>query len=158
MKKTLLPLLGIALAATLCARAGDDDDKPVVKKKATVPQVTVRWGADTTLPGAMTVAAFRKQITERLQIVNDSANRWKIRGFDFQYAERGMYEDSAGNPLMVVEYLSEFCPGDSVSSGIRGQLPPRVKAEDTAFISRIRIADSAGNVAATRSFQVTIVR
>jgi hypothetical protein len=41
-----------------------------------------------------------------------------VIGFDFGYKERNLYEDSLGNPVVMMDYSSEYCKGDTVTSNI----------------------------------------
>ncbi len=147
MKHTLF--LGL-VAASLIGWA----QKP--QKTTPVKQVDVRWGTTEQLQApALNTDAFRKLMGAR---VVPAEPGWQVRGFEFTYAERGMYEDSAGNPLMVVDYLTEFCPGDTLTKNIKTLLPSRVKRGDTAYIANIRLEDASGKMASGKPLRVMITK
>ncbi len=153
MKKTLSIALLFAASVALYAQNGAKD-KPV--KKVVVPQIVLRWGdADTAASKQMKVSDFRKLMQAR---VVPQESGWRLQGFDFVYLENRVYEDSVGNPLRVTEYLSEYCPGDTLSSGVRMLLPERVKSGDTAYISGIRLLDANGKIGSGKSQRFLIVR
>lgn len=142
MKKTLSIALLFAASVALYAQNGSKD-KPA--KKVTVPEMAVRWGkADTAASQSMSVRDFRKLMNDRIVPLEGG---WQVKGFDFIYIEKRVYEDSAGNPLVINEYMSEFCPGDTISTGIRTLMPERVKSGDTAYISGIRLQQPNGKIA-----------
>lgn len=141
MKKPAFLLALSAVAFTLFAQNGAKDKTP---KKVAVPEIAVRWGeGDTTASKSVSVQDFRKLLGSRVVAAD---NGWQVKGFDFIYLENRVYEDSAGNPLFVTEYLKEYCPGDTISQGIKNLLPERVKARDTAYISGIRLESTGGKI------------
>lgn len=151
MKKPAFLLALSAVAFSLFAQNGG---KPA--RKATVPEVPVRWGtADTSATHTVSVRDFRKLLQSR---VVPAESGWQVKGFEFIYLEKRMYEDSVGNPLLVTEYLSEYCPGDTLSQGIRTLLPERVKPADTAFISNIRLEGPGGRIGGAKRQRFVISR
>ena len=72
-------------------------------------------------------------------------NKYSIAGFDFTYAEHVLYEDEGGNLQVLVDYLNEYCPGDTISANISLTLYQRIKAGDTIFIDNIKLHSLPGN-------------
>ncbi len=66
-------------------------------------------------------------------------------GFEFGYAERMLYEDSLGSLMVVVDYLTEYCPGDTISGGISASIYDRIKVGDTMYFDRVSILKPVGN-------------
>jgi hypothetical protein len=66
-------------------------------------------------------------------------NKYKVVGFEFVYAERMLYEDSVGNLMVNVDYLSEYCTGDTLSAGITNNIYERMKSGDSAFFNKIEV-------------------
>lgn len=69
----------------------------------------------------------------------------KVVSFLFDYAERAYYEDSVGNPIRVIEHLSEPCLGNMVSEAINSTIYDRTKAGDTVFIDQIKVKMADGS-------------
>jgi len=87
----------------------------------------------------------------------DSSNvEYKVTSFNFTYAERNVYEDSTGNPIILSDYMIEHCDGDTVSATIAASLYQRTKAGDTVYIDQITLLrpDSVG--AMGKSLKVVI--
>jgi len=72
-------------------------------------------------------------------------NKYQIVGFDFTYAERNLYEDSIGNLEVLVDYMNEYCVGDTISSGISGSIYERIKEGDTVYIDHVTLLKNPGN-------------
>jgi hypothetical protein len=70
----------------------------------------------------------------------DSAgNTYRVTGFEFAYAERMLYEDSLSNLMVEVDYMTEYCPGDTLSAGVSGSIYDRLKAGDTVYFNKIDV-------------------
>lgn len=85
---------------------------------------------------------LKKQLTAR----DSSGNYYKVIGFDFTYAERNLYEDSIGNSQVLVDYMNEYCLGDTITADILASIFDRTKAGDTIFIDHIQLIPYPGNV------------
>jgi len=68
----------------------------------------------------------------------------KVLGFTVTFAERGIYEDSAGNPITDIEFTTERCIGDTLSPGLREALLRRSKPGDTVWYDQVRVATATG--------------
>jgi hypothetical protein len=66
--------------------------------------------------------------------------KYKVMGFDFNYAERQLYEDSAGNLKIMTDFSFEYCPGDTITRNIASSIYQRTKPGDTIFIDRVMVA------------------
>lgn len=70
----------------------------------------------------------------------DSAGNWyKVEGFVFGYKERNLYEDSVGRLMIMADYMTEFCAGDTLSPALKASLYGRTKAGDTAYFDNIKV-------------------
>lgn len=85
----------------------------------------------------------REQLNDLLKqgiTSRDSAGKqYKVAGFEFGYAERMLYEDSAGNLVVMVDYLTEYCPGTVLTPGIQASIYDRFKPGDTVYIERVSV-------------------
>lgn len=125
---------------------------PAVSK--IIPLVDVTLGRSTLTSGNLPKRVFDSLVKQHLQVANGGV----IHGFTFSYAEQMMYEDSAGNPLRKVDYLVEYCPGDSLAAGITSSLFYRTKPGDTAFFSQIKVTLPSGQQAAGKTMTFVIGR
>lgn len=82
---------------------------------------------------------FARLLKDGIKARDSAGNKYAVTGFEFIYGERQMYEDSAGRPMVMFDYLSEYCPGDTLSRGIRASLFERLKAGDTAYFDRVQV-------------------
>jgi hypothetical protein len=90
---------------------------------------------------------------------HDSAGyKYKVISFDFNYAERELYEDSIGNLKVMTDFLFEYCPGDTITGNISASIYDRVKAGDTVFIDRVRVARYIGKTNKTLDTEVVSAR
>lgn len=61
---------------------------------------------------------FNNLMKQGLMSHDSLGNNYRIVGFDFGYAERKLYEDSVGNLITMMDFLSEHCPGDTLAADI----------------------------------------
>lgn len=119
-----------------------------------LPLVDVHLGRSDIKSGAISKRMFDSLVKQHLQVAGGGT----VTGFSFTYAEHMLYEDSIGNPLRLVDYLVEYCPGDSLTPGIKSSLFDRTKAGDTAYFSRIKVALPSGQEASGRTMTFVIAR
>lgn len=68
----------------------------------------------------------------------DSAQSYcKVQSFDVTYAERGLYQDSTGLPIVVTDYSQFSCKGDTVPKHWVDVFRERSYKGDTIFIDNI---------------------
>ncbi len=82
---------------------------------------------------------FDKLLKEGLFSKDSMGNRYKVIGFEFNYAERQLYEDSAGNLKIMTDFLFEYCPGDTITGNISASIYERTKPGDTIFVNKVRV-------------------
>ena len=113
--------------------------------------------------GAIRKAEFDQLLKQGLQAHDSLGNKYRIVGFDFSYAERNLYEDSSANLVLLADFSSEYCTGDTISSDIsqstedKPSLYDRTKAGDTAYFSNILLTTCPGNTILTIPDTVTIL-
>lgn len=127
--------------------------KPVVQAK---PVMTVTVGASEYTGGNISKTEFDRIAPQALRI-KDAQGAF-IEGFSFTYGERNMYEDSAGNPKPVTDYLTEYCMGDTLSPIISQTIAARTKPGDTAYYDDIHIRLPSGKPAVGKSMKFVITR
>jgi hypothetical protein len=87
------------------------------------------------------------RISSQSFCAKDSANAiYKISAFDITFAERGLYQDSTGLPIVVTDYSSAHCTGDTIPKFWINAFKERSYKGDTIFFDNI-IARGADNKA-----------
>ena len=68
----------------------------------------------------------------------DSAQNYcKVQSFEITYAERGLYQDSTGLPIVVTDYTQFACKGDTIPQNWVDVFRERSYKGDTVFIDKI---------------------
>ena len=89
--------------------------------------------------GVVRKDTLSKMLKKGIAVRDSLGNAYKVYGFEFGYAERGWFDDSAANPVLMVDYLTEYCLGDTLSGGITSSIYDRLKPGDTLFINRVSV-------------------
>lgn len=90
-----------------------------------------------TQSGTISVSNFLKLIQDSMWVQDNRDNQFIAPGnFKFTYAERAMYEDEAGKPIIMTDYLFSNCRG-VVDSGMLVDMKYRAKPGDTAYIENV---------------------
>lgn len=71
-----------------------------------------------------------------------------VLGFELLYAERGLFEDSTGRPIILTEYYQTQSPSDTVAAYFLRSLQDMYKPGDTIKIQNIfgKVGDKYFNV------------
>lgn len=158
MKRIVLGVLMVAgmLAVLQQATAQKPKQKPAkpVQPAARLPEVDVMLGNSGLNGGSLPKRSFDSLVKQGLRLSGEG----KILGFSFTYAERALYEDSAGNPLRITEYFTEYCLGDRLSEGVKEGIADRTKPGDTATFDQIKVALPSGGEARGKAMKFVIVR
>jgi hypothetical protein len=144
--------LAIGLLATVSyaqRKPAAKPTKPAVPVKKALPEEVVSYGS-WQASGTISKSDFLRELSRPLK------TNGTVDGFTFMYGERSMYEDSAGNPLPVTDYLTQYCSGDTLPAIIRSTLRERCKPGDTAFFSEIKIYRQDGTAAMGKPLKLTI--
>jgi len=103
--------------------------------------------------------AFDSLLKQRITARDSNGNSYKVTGFTFSYGERNLYEDSIGNLMMLTDYFSEYCVGDTITPAIRYMLNDnRTKAGDTAYIESIKVILSEGRTLRTKGMKFILTK
>lgn len=160
MRRTLI----ILLVACLVSEGGNlsaqqkATAKPVPKesgRRMLVPPVY--FGNSDYRGGPIQKERFAALLRQGLKSHDSLNNQYRVIGFDFSYAERKVYEDSAGNLMRVVDFTSESCFGDTLSSYMSTDadtsvdkeltlsIYQRVKPGDTIYFDHIKVVRQGRN-------------
>jgi len=88
---------------------------------------------------------FNKLLKQGLTAHDSLGNKYKVIGFEFSYGEKSLYEDSIGNNIVVTDYLTEYCYGDTLTAGIAASIYDRTKAGDSAYFDKIKVLKYINN-------------
>ena len=151
-----IPLLILVAACTLVTLqqtfAQEAKPKPEQKAVPKLPEVPVTLGSSNYSGGSISKQEFDALLKQGVKLGVEG----KITGFNFSYAEHTMYEDSAGNPLRVTDYLVEHCMGDMLSQGISSSIYDRTKPGDTAYFDQIKVVLPSGGAALGKAMKFLI--
>jgi hypothetical protein len=137
-------------------KAKKDDDKP--KEASVTPKVHAYLGTSDYSGGLISKRDFDKYLKQGLTAKDSLGNMYKVNGFMFSYGERNLYEDSLGNLMVLTDYLTEWCAGDTVTPAISNNLFSRTKPGDTAYIDQIRVLMPTGKEAAAKALRFVLTK
>ncbi len=161
MKRTvqilILLLAGIITPKVFADEKDQDKDK---KKKPKPVPVTVYIGNSDIDTGVITKQVFDSLLKEGFTSKDSTGRVFNVKSFMFTYCERNLYEDSIGNPMILTDYLSEFCFDSKLKDYQLEALLSRSKWGDTLIIEKIRLeaADSTKDAAGGKPVKLTIGR
>ena len=174
----LMLLLSTANVYAQQKSAGNKKQPEKPKAVASAPKtitIPVFLGNSEQRGGAIQRESFNNLLRQGLTSHDDANNKYKILGFDLGYAERGLYEDSVGNIIPVVDFASVHCNGEKIpaymeatgqvtkSGEVSMSLYERVKPGDTLYFERIRVvkyltpteADTVSMIGKSMKFYIT---
>lgn len=134
--------------------AAQDSDKN--KKVVVGPPMALGNSGDT--GSTMTATLFNTIARQGLKVADPKYGGAVVTGFSFTYGEHNVYEDSAGNFMGVIDYLTEYCPGDTLTVAIAASLIDRTKAGDTAYFDDIHLRLADGKTMIGKPLKIAIVR
>ena len=87
----------------------------------------------------------------------DSNNTvFKIVSFDITYAERGLYQDSTGLPIVFTDYSNVSCTGDTIPSRWINIFKERGYRVDTIMFDRILVRTSENKTQMCKAMRVIL--
>ncbi|MEO6832367.1 MAG: hypothetical protein ABI378_08135 [Chitinophagaceae bacterium] len=160
-KKAILVVGSFALFGVAFAQSKGKKTNSKGLKKDSVsiykrPILDVFLGGSELAGGDITKQEFDRLAPQGIRL--KATNGAVIDGFSFTYAERNLYEDSAANPIIVTDLLTEYCLGDSLSPIISKTIASRTKPGDTAVYDDIHIRMADGKPASGKAMKFVIIR
>lgn len=136
-------MLLVGALVTWQAVAGEDDKEQ--KKKPKIVPIPVYLGNSDIDSGVVTEQVFDSLLKQGFTARDSNGRIFHVNSFMFTYCERNLYEDSVGNPLILTDYLSEFCFENKLKDYQLEALVDKSKWGDTLIIEKIMLtsADSA---------------
>ena len=150
---TLLTSYGL-----LAQRATTDDDKQDGKAARRPKIVHAYLGHSGLNGGQVTKRTFDSLLKQGLTARDSAGNLLQVDGFTFSYAERNLYEDSVGKLMILTDFFSEYCPGDTVSRGVSMNIYHKTKPGDTAYFDNIRVHLPTGGQTGTKGMKFVLIK
>ena len=124
---------------------GEQGKSTGAKKEAPARKlITAYLGQSGLSGGNISKHDFDNFLKQGITAKDSLGTAYKVDGFTFSYSERNLYEDSVGNLMVLTDYLSEFCPGDTVSPAVANNIYYKTKPGDTAYFENIRATHPDG--------------
>ncbi|HEY9178871.1 MAG TPA: hypothetical protein VIN07_14340 [Flavipsychrobacter sp.] len=159
MRRTvsILMLLTGALFALNAAAGEDDKDQ---KKKPKIVPIPVYFGNSGIDSGVVSEEVFDSLLKQGFTSRDSNGRVYNVNSFMFTYCERNLYEDSVGNPIILTDYLSEFCMNGKLEDYQLEALRYKSKWGDTLIIEKIMLtsADSAKTKGYGKAMKLVIGR
>jgi hypothetical protein len=135
MKKRIIPvLLLLGLSYGLLAQAQKSEPKP---KKKIIPKGEAYLAGGNISSGNISKQAFDSLIQLPLIAKDTQGNLRPVIDFQFSFAERALYEDSTGRPVIMTDYYSVACPDGKLPAEWIKMLHERAKNGDTVYVDEI---------------------
>ncbi|HXS36751.1 MAG TPA: hypothetical protein VN721_08625 [Flavipsychrobacter sp.] len=160
----LLGVFFLFFAVTLWAQQKKTQTNKLVenpteqKGKIRYKPIPVYLGHSTLSGGTVNKFVFDSLLKQGLTSMDSAGVIYTVSSFIFNYAERNLYEDSAGNLVMLTDYLLEYCPGDTLTSDISQTIYQRVKNGDTLYFDRVIVKRPDSTEASGKSMKFVITK
>lgn len=141
-RKYMIPTLLLLAVATIV----------VAQQSKVVYSGQSYMGDKKTQSGTISKAQFDSLIALPLYSVDTGGNTYQCSDFTFTYAERALYQDSLGHPLVTTDYFSTNSAAGRLDSFWLNHIREKSKAGDTAYFDNIAVIDS---VSAKKAFFYT---
>jgi hypothetical protein len=160
--KLLFTICCMAVALSLVAQsqkkdAGDDKSKEA-KPKPKVKSIPVYLGKSDLYNGTISKHLFDSLVLQGITSKDSTGKVYTVTQFGFTYAERNLYEDSVGNPIIVADYLADICFGDTLNALLKANIPERSKAGDTVFFDGIILKSPEGYNARGKAMKFVLTK
>lgn len=134
-------LVGALVAWQAVADEGDKEQK----KKPKIVPIPVYFGNSDIDSGLVPKQVFDSLLKQGFTSRDSNGRVFNVNSFMFTYCERNLYEDSVGNPIILTDYLSEFCMKGKLEDYQLESILYKSKKGDTLIIEKIMLtsADSA---------------
>lgn len=133
--------------------------KAVAADKTTTPVAKTFLGSSGLQGGPITKANFDRYLKQGLTARDSAGSTFEVKEFMFSYAERNLYEDSVGKLMILTDFLSEFCPGDTVTTAVANNIYYKTKPGDTAYFDHIKVrVPSTGQIISSSPMKFVLVK
>lgn len=110
--------------------------------------------------GMISKTLFDSLIKQGITAKDSVGNEYEVIDFTFSYIERNLYEDSTGRLVVMSDYLSEYCLGDTLSSGFHDFIyqDNRTKHGDTVYLDKVRVSLPEGGAVMAKSTRFVLTK
>ncbi len=154
-------VIGLLLVSysIMAQRSKKEEGKQVVATNSPTPKIVHAYlGRSDYNSGDISKRTFDSLLKQGLTAKDAEGNRLKVDGFTFSYAERNLYEDSVGKLMVLTDFFSEFCPGDTVSRGVSLNIYYKTKPGDTAYFDNIKVLLPEGRQVGTKGMKFVLTK
>ncbi len=125
----------IILSGLLLTAFSYTDDRSTVRKYAYISYL----GCSDMETAMLPKKSFDSLIALPLCAKDSNKNIVPVQSFDVIYAERGLYQDSAGLPIIFTDYSTFQCEGNSVPKSVVNLFSERSYKGDTVSIENVKV-------------------
>lgn len=138
----------------LMSMTPDEGKKNVVKVIS--PYLGYSGYSGGTIPKKVFDSLLRQGVTAK----DSTGMIYKVAGFTFGYGERNLYEDSTGKLVILTDYVSEICMGDTLSTVFQNYVfkDNRTKGGDTAYFDNIKVQIPGGGITTTKNMRFILTK
>ena len=104
----------------------------------------------------ISVNEFKQLIHKPLCVKDSVGNLIKVESFEIIYAERGLYQDDEGLPIIVTDYSNVACTGDSIPKKWIQNFNERSYKGDTVYFDRVRLRTPDKKTVECKSVKVVL--
>lgn len=133
MKRFFSKIIGLFLIAFVVMAFAPADG--VVKKS----KYKAYFGCTFTDSIQVSVDEFKQLIKNPICVKDSAGNLIKVESFEIMYAERGLYQDDEGLPIIVTDYSNVLCNGDTIPKKWIQNFNERSYKGDTVYFDRVRL-------------------
>lgn len=104
----------------------------------------------------ISVNEFKQLIHKPLCVKDSVGNLIKVESFEIIYAERGLYQDDEGLPIIVTDYSNVACTGDTIPKKWIQNFNERSYKGDTVYFDRVRLRTPDKKTVECKSVKVVL--
>lgn len=99
---------------------------------------------------------FKQFIMQSLCVKDTAQQMYKVHSFDILYAERGLYQDDEGLPIIVTDYSSGQFTGDTLNMRWKKIFQERSYSGDTVYIDNIKFYHSEHRLMESKGLKIIL--
>lgn len=144
--------------ALMAQKAKKENGKDPAPAGASAKIVHPYLGRSDYSSGQIAKRTFDSLLKQGVTARDADGNTFKVASFTFSYAERNLYEDSVGKLMVLTDFFSEYCLGDTVTRVISLNIYHRTKPGDTAYFDNIKVTLPEGNQVGTKGMKFVLTK
>lgn len=143
----------LLLLTSLSLTAGDNTGKKMVV-------IQPYLGHSNFKGGNIAKAVFDSLIKQGITAKDSAGNEYKVLEFTFGYTERNLYEDPNGRLVIMSDYLTEHCLGDTLTTTFQNFVfkDKRTKHGDTVYLDKVKVLLPEGRAVMGKSTRFVLTK